>query len=133
MAQILVVDDEPAMGTLLEEILTAAGHQVVVATDLAQGFELTQHRPLDLALVDIGLPSGQQAGLELLQQIKEHKPSMAVIMITGAASKDRAVAALRGGAQDFIEKPFSPDDVTKRVEAALLQQKTLGKHERLFF
>ena len=133
MARILVVDDERAMVEMLGEMLTTAGHEVVLAGDLAQGFELMKNQPLDLALVDIGLPSGQQAGLELLQKIKKHKSSIAVIMITGAASQQRVVAALRGGAQDFLEKPFSTDELLKRVETVLAQQKALGRHERLLF
>ena len=124
MARILVVDDEPPVLALLSEMLTTGGHQVVVANNVAHGLKLTQHQSPDLAILDIGMPEGQHAGLELLQRIKAYKSSIAVIMITGAASKQRVVAALRGGAQDFIEKPFSYHEVTKRVETALLHQKT---------
>jgi len=83
--------------------------------------------------VDVEMPGGQETGFELLERIKEHNPTIAVIIMTGAGSKQRVVAALRGGAQDFIEKPFSPDDVTKRVETALAQQRALGKHEQRLF
>lgn len=69
------------------------------------------------------MPGGQHAGFELLKRIKEHNSSIAVIMITGAGSQPRVLTALRSGAQDFIEKPFSPDDVLKRVDVALLQQR----------
>jgi len=125
MARLLVVDDEPAVAAVLGEILTTAGHQVILAHGLEQGSKLIQSQSLDLAIVDVGMAGGQHAGFKLLQRIKEHNPSIAVIMTTGAASKQRVVAALRGGAQDFIEKPFSPADVTKRVAVALLQQQAL--------
>ena len=128
MARILVVDDDSVVAGLLLETLTSAGHQVLLAHDMAQGFELTQSQSLDLALVDVEMPGGQHAGFELLERIKEYNSSIAVIIITGEASKQRIVAALRGGAQDFIEKPFSPDDVLKRVDVALLQQRTASAY-----
>ena len=123
MARILVVDDDPVVGALLLETLVAAGHAGILANRVAEGFELIQRQSLDLALVDVEISGRQHAGFELLKRIKEHNPSIAVIIITGAGSKQRAVAALRGGAQDFIEKPFSPEDVVKRVTTALIQQK----------
>jgi len=112
------------MTAFLSEALTTAGHQVMLADDSAHGLELTKKHSPDLALVDIEMPAGQPAGLDLLKQIKEHNRSIAVVMMTGVASKRRVVAALRGGAHDFIEKPFSLHEVTRRVEKALMQQKT---------
>lgn len=123
MAKILVVDDEPLILAVLIEILQAAGHQVVTTNTIAQGFELTQKYSPDLVITDIEIPAGQPTGLELLKQIKEYNHSIAVVMITGAASKQRIVAALRGGAQDFIEKPLSIDKITQCVKDALLHQK----------
>ena len=130
MARILVVDDDPVVAALLFETLTTAGHQVILANDVALGFALTQSQSLDLAIVDIEMPGEQvekpdalPAGFELLQRIKEHNASIAVIIITGAASQEWVVATLRGGGQDFLQKPFISDDVLKRVVAALEQQK----------
>ena len=124
MARILVVDDEPSVTAVLSEMLICAGHEVLLANDLPQGFELTKSQSPDLALVDIEMPAGEPAGLDLLKQIKKHNPSIAVMMITGVASKRRIVAAMREGAQDFIEKPFSFHEISKRIDTALLQQKT---------
>ena len=133
MARILVVDDDPLVADVLAEILTTDGHQVLLANDVAHGINLTKSQALDLAMVDIEMPGGQETGFELLQRIKEYNSSIAVIIITGAGSKQRVVAALRGGAQDFIEKPFSADEVTNRVATALSQQHTLGQHEQRLF
>ena len=122
MARILIVDEDPVVADLLLATLTAAGHEVILANCVAQGAKLIESHSLDLALVDVGQPGGQPAGFELLQQIKERNPSIAVIIMTGAGSHQRAVMALRSGAQDFIEKPFQLEDILKRVKAVLLQQ-----------
>ena len=63
--------------------------------------------------------------MKLLQQIKEYNQSIPVVMITGQGTKERAVQALRAGAQDFIEKPFQIDEVVKRLDNALIQQKAV--------
>ena len=123
MACLLVVDDNQSVARALAEILISAGHRVFLAYDSAQALEVLQNYTPDLALVDIGLPSGQDAGFELLQHIKARRPIIPVIMITGAASMPRVVAALRGGAQDFLEKPFSIDEVIKCIETILLNHK----------
>ena len=79
----------------------------------------------DLVLSDIEMPEGKPMGLKLLQQIKEYNRSIPVVMITGQGTKERAVQALRAGAQDFIEKPFQIDELVKRLDNALLQQKAV--------
>ena len=116
------------MTEFLSEALTSAGHQVLLADDSARGLALTKQHSPDLALVDIEMPAGQPAGLELLKQIKEYNHSIAVVMMTGVATKPRVVAALRGGAHDFIEKPFSLHDIRKHVDNALLHLKTTAAY-----
>ena len=125
MAKILVADDDPAMVAVLSEILTENGHQVIPANSAARGFELVKEQSPDLVIADIEMPEGKPTGLDLLQQVKEYNRNLPVLMITGYATKQRVVAALRAGAQDFIEKPFRIDELTKRVETALFQQKAV--------
>ena len=125
MAKILVTDDDPAMVAVLSEMLTEIGHQVIPAGSADRGFELVKEQSPDLAIVDIEMPEGKPTGLELLQQIKEYNRSLPVLMITGYATKQRVVTALRAGAQDFIEKPFRLDELTKRIETALFQRKAV--------
>ena len=123
MAKILVADDDPAMVAVLSEIFTGNDHQVISASSAERGFELVKEQSPDLVIVDIEMPEGKPTGLELLRQIKEYNRSIPVLMITGYATKERVVTALRSGAQDFIEKPFRIDELTRRVEIALFQQK----------
>ncbi|MGD0016369.1 MAG: sigma-54 dependent transcriptional regulator [Verrucomicrobiia bacterium] len=125
MAKILVTDDDPAMVAVLSEMLTQSGHQVIPAGSADRGFELVKEQSPDLAIVDIEMPEGKPTGLELLQQIKEYNRNLPVLMITGYATKQRVVTALRAGAQDFIEKPFRLDELTKRIETALFQQRAV--------
>jgi len=125
MARILVVDDDPAMVAVISEVLKDHRYEVIPAHSTQRAFELIQEQPPDLVLADIEVPEGRPTGLELLKKIKEMDRSIPVMMITGQATKERAIHALRAGAQDFVEKPFRIDELLKRVETALFQQKAV--------
>ncbi len=125
MAKILVADDDLAMVSVLSEVLKDNHHQVIPANSAPRAIELLKQQAPDLVLVDMEMPEGQPTGLEVLRQAKEFNRSIPVVMITGQATKERAVEALRAGAQDFIEKPFQIDELVKRVGNALFQQKAV--------
>ena len=125
MAKIIIVDDDPAMVSVLSEVLREHRHEVVPASGPERAFQLVKEQAPDLVLADIEMPEGKPLGLKLLQQVKEYNRSIPMVMITGQATKERAVQALRAGAQDFIEKPFQIDELVKRVDNALLQQKAV--------
>jgi DNA-binding NtrC family response regulator len=122
MAKILIVDDDPSMTVVLSEILKESKHDTLAAASPARAMELVREHTPDLVLADIEMPSGKPAGLELLAHIKDFNRTIAVIMLTAHATKERAVEALRKGAQDFIEKPFAIDEINKRIENALLRE-----------
>jgi len=123
MPKVLIVDDNPSVLTMLFELLKDKGHVAFPARSAEQALELFKLHAPDLVLTDIEMPDGRPTGLKLLKQIKELAPKCPVIVLTGQATKERAVQALRDGAQDFIEKPFSVEELIKRVENALTQQK----------
>jgi DNA-binding NtrC family response regulator len=125
MAKIIIVDDDPAMVSVLSEVLREHRHEVLPANGAERALQLVREHNPDLVLADVEMPEGKPLGLKLLQQVKEHNRSIPVILITGQATKERAVLALRGGAQDFIEKPFQIDELVKRVDNALIQQKAV--------
>ncbi len=125
MAKIIVADDDVAMVSVLSEVLKENHHQVLPAGTAERALELVKEHSPDLLLSDIEMPEGVASGLELLKQVREFNPSIPVVMITGQATKERAVQSLRGGAQDFIEKPFQVDELVKRVGNALFQQKAV--------
>jgi len=125
MAKILVVDDEPSMVSVLYEVLKSEQHDVVTASGADRAFEIVKEQSPDLVLADIEMPEGKPAGLNLLRQVKEYNRSIPVVMITANATKERAIQALRAGAEDFIEKPFRNDELIKRVGNALFLQKAV--------
>lgn len=125
MAKIIVAEDDPNMVSVLSEVLRDQRHEILCANTAETAFEQVQAESPDLVLVDIEMPEGKPTGLELLRQIKEFNISIPVVMITGNVSIERAVQALRDGAHDFVQKPFRIDELVKRVENALFQQKAV--------
>nr|WP_321466741.1 sigma-54 dependent transcriptional regulator [uncultured Desulfobulbus sp.] len=120
MSSILVVDDELSMREFLRILLTKEGHQVTLAGEGKSALQLAQQQSFDLVISDIRMPG--MSGLELLAQLKEVQPDIGVIMITAFASPDDAVTAMKGGAFDYITKPFNLDEI-KRVVRAVLKKR----------
>ena len=115
--RVLVVDDEPAMARDGGRMLEAAGHEVLVETEPAQALWLTERERLDLVVTDLRMPDLD--GLALLEHVKRAHPEMPVVVLTGYASVDSAVEAMKKGASDYLAKPFSPEELVLRVEKAL--------------
>jgi DNA-binding NtrC family response regulator len=114
-----VVDDEEPIRVALTSLLSGQGHEVETAEDLASARRLLAHAPAIL-LLDLWLPDGN--GLDLLRELRERNPGVAVIMISGRADIATAVRALKEGAQDFLEKPLAPERVLVAVRNALRLQ-----------
>ena len=125
---ILIVDDEPKKCRSLTAILRNYGYQAAYATSGDSVLENVGRRNIDLILSDIHMPGLD--GFELLEKILTKMPGTPVIMMTGDASVDSAVKALRNGAYDYLKKPFEPEELLKTVENAL-QQKLLIKRTRI--
>ncbi len=117
MARILVVDDDRGMQDVLEIMLTRAGYQVATADDGAAALELVKKKTFDLVITDLKMP--RVDGIDLLKGIKETKPGTAVILLTAFASGETALAAMREGAHDYVEKNFNVDDLLEIVQDAL--------------
>ncbi len=117
MSLILVIDDEPGIRTVLNDILTDEGYQVLTAEDGIEGLALLNENPVDLVILDVWLP--QMGGIDVLKQIKEKHPTLEVVMISGHANVDIAVKAVKLGAFDFIEKPLSLDKILTICRNAL--------------
>lgn len=111
---ILVVEDEPAVLTLIERLLTAKGHTVLAANDPDDAaFVLADHgKPVDLLLTDIILPG--RTGLEYAQAMKAAYPSLKVVFMTGWAH--RAPSALRTGIGPVLRKPFTAKELYDAIE-----------------
>src|SRR3984957_14211132 len=114
---ILVVDDEIEIREGLEALLTSEGFEVTPADTGEAGLQRLEDRPFDLMLLDVSLPA--RNGLELLREIRRRDPNLSIILITAFGSIDMARAAFKGGAQDFITKPWSNDELIAQVSVAI--------------
>src|SRR5579864_6193709 len=114
---ILVVDDEIEIREGLEALLTSEGFEVTPAESGEAGLRKLEDRPFDLMLLDVSLPD--RNGIELLREIRSRDPYLSVILITAFGSIDMARAAFKSGAQDFITKPWSNDELIAQVSVAI--------------
>jgi DNA-binding NtrC family response regulator len=121
-AQILVVDDEPDIRNLIQEILSEEGYRVSTAANAAGARDQVKRHPPDLILLDIWMPDGD--GISLLQEWQaERHVGCPVVMLSGHGTIETAVEATRLGAADFVEKPLSLAKLLRTVERALQQSR----------
>jgi two-component system, sensor histidine kinase and response regulator len=124
---IVVIDDDYAMRLSCRQILVKAGHRVEVFGDGAQGLAgVARERPA-LVLVDLKMPG--LSGLEVIRRIHEIDPSIVVVVITGYATVDTAIEAMKAGAYDFLSKPFSPDQL-RMITGRALERRRLQQESR---
>jgi two-component system phosphate regulon sensor histidine kinase PhoR len=123
---ILVIDDEQIMRDGCSRILSRDGWSVICVENGGQGLEEIKSRPeqMDVILLDLMMPG--MSGMEVLDHIRTFDPNLLVIVITGYATVESAVEAMKKGAYDFIPKPFTPDQLRIVVRRAL-ERRTLQK------
>ncbi|WP_066652468.1 MULTISPECIES: nitrogen assimilation response regulator NtrX [Sphingomonas] len=115
---ILVVDDEKDIRELVAGVLQDEGYETRLAADSDAALEAIAARRPSLVLLDVWLHGSRLDGLDLLDEMKRRDPSIPVIVISGHGNLDTAVAAIRRGAADFIEKPFEAERLLLLVERA---------------
>jgi PAS domain S-box-containing protein len=115
---VLVVDDHVDLAENLREILEGEGAQVVVAVSAAEALAAAEHG-FDIALVDIRLPDA--TGLSLVPALKSRAPDSEILLVTGHASIDDAIEAVRFGAYAYVLKPFDPEELVSTAARALAQ------------
>lgn len=128
-ASLLVVDDELIVRDSLDKWFREEGYDVTVAESAQEALAKMAANRFDLALVDIKMPGTD--GVELQRRMHEIDSDMLVIMMTGYASVETAVAALKNGAYDYVSKPFDPDDVAHTVHNALAHKQAQQENVRL--
>jgi DNA-binding response OmpR family regulator len=122
--KVLIVDDEPTIRWVLDEALRGWGYETIEAETGAATLAAVATEQPAAVLLDINLPDS--SGLDLLREIKRRHPQAAVIMITAETLFENAVAALRGGADDFIGKPIHLEELRFALDQAL-QLKRQGR------
>ena len=114
---ILIVDDEPDVREVLEEYLVTHGYAAIGAENAIAAKALVAQHPVDLALVDIHMPG--EDGLSLARHLRERHPSIAIVMLTSAATVVDRIVGLEMGADDYVPKPFDPREVLARIKSVL--------------
>jgi DNA-binding NtrC family response regulator len=130
---ILLADDEKTIAVTLGDALRAAGHAVTAVPDGEQAIQALRAGPYDVVISDIRLPKAD--GLKVLRAVRDSQPSCKTLLITAYASVEDAVAAIKDGAEDYLQKPFFNEDVLarlKKVERVLdLERENLRLKEEL--
>lgn len=117
MSRILIVDDEPAIGWSLREVLTDEGHSVEVAASVEAGLETCGRQSPEAILLDVRLPGGD--GLSAIPEFRALVPESPIIVMTAFGDLDTAVRAVRAGAYDYLVKPFDLERVSQVAARAL--------------
>src|SRR3954471_1352136 len=115
--RILVVDDELVVRDSLGKWFTSEGYTARPASGAREALEIIQQAAFDIALIDIKMPG--MDGMELQARLREADPDLTVVIMTGYASVDTAVQALKLGAFDYITKPVDPDELSHLVGRAM--------------
>lgn len=127
--RILVVDDEPTVLMFCTRALSRMGYEAQGASSGEEALALLKTGAFDVLVTDVAMPG--MNGIELLRQAREILPELVVVVITGVGSIDLAIKALRGGAQDFLPKPFTPLELKSAVDRALAQVRMAQERARM--
>src|SRR3546814_8048546 len=127
---ILVVDDEQDIRELVSGVLEDEGFSTRSAGNSSEALAALMDRRPSLVLLDVWLQGSKLDGLQLLDEIKRRDPTLPVLMISGHGNLDTAVAAIRQGAVDFIEKPFEAGHLLHLVERATETDRLRRENER---
>ena len=120
--KVLVIDDEQIILDSVKKILSAEDFQIDPAISSRDGLERAMSQDYDLVLTDIRMP--EIGGMRILRDIKRGKPALPVVIFTGYATVQSAVQAMKLGASDYVEKPFTPDMLVTTVKKVLQKAAT---------
>ena len=129
--EVLVVDDEADIRELVSGVLEDEGYEVRTAADSTGTLDAIEDRRPSMVLLDVWLQGSRLDGLQLLQEIKRRDSTIPVLMISGHGNLDTAVAAVREGAIDFIEKPFEAERLIYLVDRATETDRLRRENETL--
>ena len=128
-AKVVVVDDEKVVLRAIAHVLTAAGFEVVTFDDAMEGIAGALDPSVDVALFDIQMPN--LTGLDLLRAVKQRRPEVEVLIMTGYATVETAIEAVRMGAYDYLSKPFENIDRVTLVVTKAAERKALVDQNRV--
>jgi two-component system response regulator PhoP len=117
MMRILLVEDDSGLQASLAEILRGAGYAVDVSSDGIEGLFFGEEYPIDLAIIDLGLPG--LPGMDLIRKLREQERQFPIMILTARSEWQDKVEGLEAGADDYLTKPFHPEELKARVGALL--------------
>ncbi len=125
--RVLVVEDEPAIAEMLVVSLERNGFDAILAQDSSEAKEVLANHTVDIALIDWMLPGTN--GIELIRHVRadEVTRSLPIIMLTARGEESDITTGLDAGADDYVSKPFSPQELNSRINALLRRSESLGK------
>ena len=115
--KLLIVDDEAVVCKACQRVLTREGLRVEISTDACQGLNWAEEKDYDGIILDVKMPG--MNGIHFLEKLREKKPDVPVMIMTGYPSMPDMEAALRLGASDYVTKPFTPEEITQAVKRML--------------
>lgn len=127
--RILLVDDDDSLRGACAEALLHAGYHVTAAATATEGLQCFARDPFDAAVLDLVLPD--MDGLTIMSALREADPDVLLVLMTGHASLEAAIEAVRRGAYDFLRKPFSVQDLTRIVARGLEQRQLTVRNREL--
>ena len=116
-SRILIVEDEPGVALVVSDLLQSAGHVVSVAADGKEGLRMATEESYDALVLDVMLPG--HTGFEVCHTVRQQGFDGAILMLTARGQVPDRVKGLRQGADDYLVKPFDPDELLARIEALL--------------
>jgi len=129
--RILVVDDSPDTLEVLKRNLKAEGYTVFAALGAVKAIKIIESSPVDLVITDLKMP--EVDGLSLVRHIQENYKNMGVMMITGYPSIEGAVEAVKSGAEEYLSKPFTDEELSSAVKRSLDKLSLRRKTETLSY
>lgn len=120
---ILLCEDDPNLGTLLSEFLSAKGFETQLATDGVEGLKLFRRESFDFVILDVMMPN--KDGFTVAQEIRQENRHIPILFLTAKSMKEDTLAGFKAGADDYMTKPFSMDELLMRVNAILRRSAAL--------
>lgn len=125
--KVLLVDDEPDFLEVMAERMEARGMNVVTATSADEALKRLAAETFDAVVLDFMMPG--MDGMETLKKLKDDKPELHIILLTGYATVEKGVEAMKLGAMDFMEKPADIDKLTAKIKEAQAEKMVLAEKE----
>ena len=117
--EILIIDDNPDIRNILNELIIDAGYKTRLAANYNQALSEIDKKIPDVAILDVKLDKGDNDGIQLLSHIKSKNKDVPVIMISGHANIEMAISSLKNGAFEFVEKPFDQTRLLNFISRAV--------------